>query len=193
MANIRLGKELAGMKSKLEAIYALNNCNSDEYTVEIGLSTDKDFRTPASAINNPIAVCDSMNIGDSLFESEQDKADFDKDAKAFRFKQVYNAQTGRFDTRFFREGTNDSLIESQAIAPWNASYFPQMFRQPLISTHGLDMVDRYAGDNPFAEVMNLMLGSYTGNAITEQAGTMSANLNHNVAVKAGMMTQQLST
>jgi len=189
MATFRLGKEFAGLQPKLEKLFAKNGVGGNGYTVAIGMSSDPEFSTPSTAIYNPTAVCDSALLGDQLFESDADKAEYDKNPSVYGFKPVYNFATNKFDTRFTRIPTQDSLLDGQAIAPWNASYFPKLFVQPLISTHGLDMVDRYTGDNPFAEVMNLVLAGYAGNAIAEQAGTMQSNLNHNVAVKSGMMTQ----
>lgn len=189
MANFRLGKQFKCLKPQLEALFRQNGVGGDGYTIAIGMSNDPDFATPTNAIYSPTAVCDSAWLGDQLFESDMDKADFDKNPALFNFKPMYNMATKRFDTRYTRAMVGDSLIDGQVIAPWNASYFPQLFTQPLISTHGLDLVERYAGDNPFAEVMNLVLANYAGSAIAEQAGTMNSNLNHNVAVQSGLMTQ----
>lgn len=188
MAEFKLGKGFEGLESPLRKLFRKNGCDVNGFTVAIGKSTDPAFATPASA-RNPIAVCDSSLVGDALFESDEDKSLYDEDASKFNFKPVYNPMTGKFDTRFTRIAVTDSLIDGQLIAPWNASYFPNLFKQPIISTHGLDMVDRYAGDNPFAEVMNLILADYAGEAIAEQAGTMQSNLNHNVEVMSGMMSQ----
>lgn len=190
MATFKLGREFKGLQPKLEKLFKMNNINGDGYTVSIGRSTDPEFATPANAVYNPTVVCDSALLGDQLFASDADKDEYDEHPELFGFKPTFNFRTNKFDTRFTRlNSVNDSLIDLQAVAPWNASYFPQLFTQPLISTHGLDMVERYTGDNPFADVMNLVLANYAGNAIAEQAGTMQSNLSHNVAVASGMMSQ----
>ena len=79
----------------------------------------------------------------------------------------------------------------QTISPWNASYFPEIFRQPLLYSHARDLVKRLSGTNPWGEVQNLQLAAYSGWGLIDAAGTVASNLKQNVNVQGGIMSSAI--
>ena len=187
-------KKVGKLASKLvEANGKMNDVLRDA-TLQIGLASDSHFGVQASAINNPLFVGDSAMIGESVGLTPELEALYKKNAYGIDIKPKFNMRTGKYDMVFTKSGIANyvgdagELIAAQAISPWNASFFPEIFRQPLLYSHARDLVKRAAGTNPWGEVQNLQVANYSGFALTSGAGTVASNLKQNVNVQAGLMS-----
>ena len=166
-------------------------------TLQIGRADDPHYGVPASAVTNPIFVGDSAAIGNKVGLTPELEALYKKNAMGVDIRPRFNARSGKYDMVFQKSGiqqyTGDSgeLIAAQAISPWNASYFPELFKQPLLYSHARDLVKRMGGTNPWGEVQNLQLAAYSGWGLIDQSGTVAANLKQNVNVQGGMMTSAI--
>lgn len=188
-----LGKVAAKMVSK--------NGKANDFlrdaTLQIGRASDPRFGVPASAVNNPIYVGDHAVIGDMIGNNAEMEALFAKNKALVNMKPRFNMRTGKYDMVCTKSGiknyTGDSgeLISMQTISPWNASYFPELFKQPLLYSHARDLVKRMGGTNPWAEVQNLQLAAYSGWGLIDEAGTVAANLKQNVNVQGGIMSSSI--
>ena len=192
------------MKHLAKAAQFLVNGNSkasallSDATLSIGLASDPAHGIPAGAVQNPTFVGDSAMIGASSGLTAELEALYKKDARNVNIRPPYNHTTGKYDLVFSKSGIRTSLtadsaplINMQVISPWNASFFPELYRQPLLYSHARDLVKRKTGSNPWAETQALPLASYSGWAQLASAGTAGANLKKNVNVQAGMMVQQI--
>ena len=163
-------------------------------TLQIGPATNPKYGVPISAVQNPIYVGDHAVIGKPVGITPELDALYKKSALHINVKPRFNARTGKYDQVFSKSGvqtyTGDSgeLIAAQAIAPWNASYFPELFKQPLLYSHARDLVKRMPGTRPWGQVMNLAMAAYSGWSLTAGAGTVASNLKQNVNVQGGMMS-----
>ena len=163
-------------------------------TLQIGRADDPHFGVPASAVTNPIFVGDSAAIGNKVGLTPELEALYKKNAMGVDIRPRFNAKSGKYDMVFQKSGiqqyVGDSgeLIAAQAISPWNASFFPELFKQPLLYSHARDLVKRMGGTNPWGEVQTLQLAAYSGWGLIDQAGTVAANLKQNVNVQGGLMT-----
>ena len=166
-------------------------------TLQIGRANDPHYGVPASAVSNPIYVGDSAAVGAAVGLTPELEALYKKNAMGVNIKPRFNMRTGKYDMVFSKSGiqnyTGDSgeLIAAQAISPWNASYFPQLFKQPLLYSHARDLVKRMGGTNPWGEVQNLQLAAYSGWGLIDQAGTVASNLKQNVNVQGGIMSSAI--
>ncbi len=166
-------------------------------TLQIGRADDPHYGVPASAVSNPIYVGDSAAVGKPVGLTPELEALYKKNAMGVNIKPQLNLKTGKYDMLYSKSGiktyTGDSgeLIAAQAISPWNASFFPQIFKQPLLYSHARDLVKRLSGTNPWGEVQNLQLAAYSGWGLIDQAGTVAANLKQNVNVQGGVMSSAI--
>ena len=166
-------------------------------TLQIGRASDPHYGVPMSAVTNPTFVGDSAAIGAAVGLTPELEALYKKNAMGVDIRPRFNARTGKYDMLFSKSGvktyTGDSgeLISAQAISPWNASYFPELFRQPLLYSHARDLVKRLGGTNPWGEVQNLQLAAYSGWGLIDGAGTVAANLKQNVNVQGGIMSSAI--
>lgn len=162
-------------------------------TLEIGPASDPRYGIPASAVNAPTFVGDSAMLGDLKGLNAQLEAMYKKDPSSVNMRPVFNSRTGKYDMCVSKAFTGDSgeLLAGQMISPWNASFFPQVFKQPLLYSHARDLVKRSAGSNPWGEVQALQLAAYSGWGQLGDAGTVAANLKKNVNVQGGMMTSAI--
>jgi len=166
-------------------------------TLQIGRGSDSHYGVSASAVANPYYVGDSAMIGNAVGLTPELEALYKKNALNVDIKPRFNMRTGKYDMYFSKSGiktyTGDSgeLISAQAISPWNASYFPQLFRQPLLYSHARELVKRLGGTQPWAEVQNLQLAGYSGWGLIDNAGAVSANLKQNVNVQSGLMSSAI--
>ena len=186
----KIANTLVGMNGKANDLLR-------DATLQIGLASDPAYGVPAGAVQNPIYVGDHAVLGNSVGLTPEMEALFKNNAYGVDIKPRFNMRTGKYDMVFSKSGiktyTGDSgeLIAAQTISPWNASYFPQIFKQPLLYSHARDLVKRQAGTNPWAEVQNLQLAAYSGWGQLSSAGTVAANLKQNVNVQAGMMSSAI--
>lgn len=159
-------------------------------TLSIGPASDPAYGIPSSAVYNPTFVGDSSMLGDIKGLNAQMEAMYKKDPNSVNMRPVFNNVTGKYDMVVSKAFTGDSgeLIAGQTISPWNASFFPQIFKQPLLYSHARDLVKRASGSNPWGEVQALQLAAYSGWGQIGEAGTVAANLKKNVNVSGGMMT-----
>lgn len=163
-------------------------------TLQIGPASVPHFGVPLSAVQNPIYVGDHAVIGKPVGITPELDALYKKAALNIDVKPRFNAMTGKYDQEFTKSGvqtyTGDSgeLIAAQAISPWNASYFPELFKQPLLYSHARDLVKRMPGTKPWAQVQNLAMAAYSGWSLTAGAGTVASNLKQNVNVQGGIMS-----
>ena len=166
-------------------------------TLQIGRASDPEYGVPASAVQNPIFVGDHAAIGNMVGLTPELEALYKKNSLGVDIKPRFNVRTGKYDMVYSKSGiktyTGDSgeLIAAQAISPWNASFFPEIFKQPLLYSHARDLVKRLGGTNPWGEVQNLALAGYSGWGLIDAAGTVAANLKQNVNVQGGMMSSAI--
>lgn len=191
----------SNMKALARAANHLVNSNSkaksllSDATLSIGPASDPKYGVPASAVQSPLFVGDSAMIGKAVGLTADMEAAYKKDPASINIRPVYDAATGKYNLTFARSGLkyvgDGALINAQAISPWNASFFPELYRQPLLYSHARDLVKRKAGTNPWGETQNLAMAAYSGWAQLGDAGTVGANLKKNVNVQGGMMTSQI--
>lgn len=163
-------------------------------TLQIGRASDPKYGVPASAVNSPIYVGDHAVLGSVIGNSAEIEALYKKNPLAVNMKPRYNIRTGKYDVVCSKSGiqsyVGDSgeLVTMQSISPWNASYFPELFKQPLLYSHARDLVKRLGGTNPWGEVQNLQLAAYSGWGLIGESGTVAANMKQNVNVQSGIMS-----
>ena len=151
-------------------------------TLQIGRASDPKYGVPASAVNSPIYVGDHAVLGSVIGNSAEIEALYKKNPLAVNMKPRYNIRTGKYDVVCSKSGiqsyVGDSgeLVTMQSISPWNASYFPELFKQPLLYSHARDLVKRLGGTNPWGEVQNLQLAAYSGWGLIGESGTVAANM-----------------
>lgn len=166
-------------------------------TLMIGPASDPKYGIPASAVQNPVYVGDHAVLGNVVGYTKEMDALYKRDANAMQVKPRFNPVTGKYDQLCYKSGvqsfTGDSgeLIAMQTISPWNASYFPEIFKQPLLYSHARDLVKRLSGTNPWGEVQNLQLAAYSGWGLIDAAGTVASNLKQNVNVQGGIMSSAI--
>jgi hypothetical protein len=189
----RLGKlanRMIGANGKASSIL-------QDATLQIGRASDPHYGVPAMAVQNPIYVGDAAALGAAVGLTPELEALYKKNALGVNIKPRFNMKTGKYDMVYSKSGvqtyTGDSgeLIAAQAISPWNASYFPELFKQPLLYSHARDLVKRLGGTNPWGEVQNLQLAAYSGWGLIDAAGTVAANLKQNVNVQGGIMSSSI--
>ena len=198
--NIEVSKGFKRLGKMAEKMIASNGKANDllrDATLQIGPASDPHFGVGMAAVNNPIFVGDAAAIGQPVGLTPELEALYKKNAAGVNIKPRFNARTGKYDMVFSKSGiqtyTGDSgeLIAAQAISPWNASYFPEIFKQPLLYSHARDLVKRLGGTNPWGEVQNLQLAAYSGWGLIDAAGTVAANLKQNVNVQGGIMSSAI--
>lgn len=163
-------------------------------TLQIGRASDPKYGVLASAVDNPIYVGDHAVLGSVIGNSAEIEALYKKNPLAVNMKPRYNIRTGKYDVVCSKSGIQNfvgdsgELISMQTISPWNASYFPELFKQPLLYSHARDLVKRLGGTNPWGEVQNLQLAAYSGWGLIGESGTVAANMKQNVNVQSGIMS-----
>ena len=186
----KIAARMVGMNGKADGLLR-------DATLQIGRASDPRYGVPASAVNAPIFVGDSAAIGNAVGLTPEMEALFKKNALGVDIRPRYNSRTGKYDMVYAKSGvqtyTGDSgeLIAAQAISPWNASFFPEVFKQPLLYSHARDLVKRMGGTNPWGEVQNLQLAAYSGWGLVDEAGSVAANLKQNVNVQGGIMSSAI--
>ncbi len=168
----------------------------DDATLQIGLASDPKFGVPAGAVMSPTFVGDHAMVGDMVGKTAKLDAMYRKDPASVAIRPVFNSRTGRYDMVVRESGlslTKDAgaLLTMQTISPWNASFFSEIYKQPLLYSHARDLVKRKGATNPWGEVQNLALAAYSGWGAVTSAGTVAANLKKNVNVQGGMMTNPI--
>lgn len=190
-------KKLGKVANKLVGMNGKANDLLRDATLSIGPASDPHFGVPAGAVQNPIYVGDHAVLGGMVGNTPEIEALYKANQMAVNIKPRFNMRTGKYDMVCSKSGikqyTGDSgeLIAMQTISPWNASFFPEIFKQPLLYSHARDLVKRQAGTNPWAEVQNLQLAAYSGWGQLNNAGTVAANLKQNVNVSGGMMSSAI--
>ena len=190
-------KKLGKMAGRMIATDGMANDLLRDATLQIGRGSDPHYGIPASAVTNPIFVGDSAAVGIPVGLTPEMEALYKKSPVSVDIKPRFNMKTGKYDMLYSKSGiqtyTGDSgeLIAAQAISPWNASYFSEMFKQPLLYSHARDLVKRLGGTNPWGEVQNLQLAAYSGWGLIDAAGSVAANLKQNVNVQGGIMSSAI--
>ena len=190
-------KKLGKMAGRMIASDGMANDLLRDATLQIGRGSDPHYGIPASAVTNPIYVGDGAAVGVPVGLTPEMEALYKKSPVSVDIKPRFNMKTGKYDMVYSKSGvktyTGDSgeLIAAQAISPWNASYFPQMFKQPLLYSHARDLVKRLGGTNPWGEVQNLQLAAYSGWGLIDAAGSVASNLKQNVNVQGGIMSSAI--
>lgn len=190
-------KKLGKMAGRMIASDGMANDLLRDATLQIGRGSDPHYGIPASAVTNPIYVGDGAAVGVPVGLTPEMEALYKKSPISVDIKPRFNMKTGKYDMVYSKSGvktyTGDSgeLIAAQAISPWNASYFPQLFKQPLLYSHARDLVKRLGGTNPWGEVQNLQLAAYSGWGLIDAAGSVAANLKQNVNVQGGIMSSAI--
>lgn len=167
-------------------------------TLSIGPANDPHYGIPAGAVQTPTFVGDSAALGQLVGNNAQMEALYKQNKANVNMRPTYNPSTGKYDmvlskaTQTRYTGDSGELLSYQTISPWNASYFPEIFKQPLLYSHARDLVKRKSGgSNPWGEVQNLQLAAYSGWAQLDGAGTVAANLKKNVNVQGGLMVNPI--
>ena len=198
--NYDIGKGFKKLGKMAEKMIASNGKANDllrDATLQIGMASDPHFGVGISAVNNPIYVGDSAAIGEAVGLTPELEALYKKNAMGVNVRPRFNTRTGKYDMVFAKSGVqkyvgdSGELIAAQAISPWNASFFPELFKQPLLYSHARDLVKRMGGTNPWGEVQNLQLAAYSGWGLIDAAGTVASNLKQNVNVQGGMMSSAI--
>ena len=198
--NYDIGKGFKKLGKMAEKMIASNGKASDllrDATLQIGMASDPHFGVGISAVNNPIYVGDAAAIGEAVGLTPELEALYKKNAMGVNVRPRFNTRTGKYDMVFAKSGVqkyvgdSGELIAAQAISPWNASYFPELFKQPLLYSHARDLVKRMGGTNPWGEVQNLQLAAYSGWGLIDAAGTVASNLKQNVNVQGGIMSSAI--
>ena len=190
-------KKLGKIAGKMVSMNGKANDLLRDATLQIGPASDPHFGIPASAVQNPIYVGDSAALGEMVGRTAEIEALYKKNAAFVDMKPRFNMKSGKYDMVCSKSGiqnfTGDSgeLISMQTISPWNASYFPEIFRQPLLYSHARDLVKRLSGTNPWGEVQNLQLAAYSGWGLIDAAGTVASNLKQTVNVQGGIMSSAI--
>lgn len=187
-------KHLGKVANKLVGMNGKANDLLRDATLQIGPASDPHYGVPAGAVANPIYVGDHAVLGEMVGNTAEIEALYKANPISVNMKPRFNMRTGKYDMVCSKSGiksfTGDSgeLISMQTISPWNASFFPSIFRQPLLYSHARDLVKRLGGTNPWGEVQNLQLAAYSGWGQLDNAGTVAANLKQNVNVAGGIMS-----
>ena len=198
--NYDIGKGFKKLGKMAEKMIASNGKANDllrDATLQIGMASDPHFGVGISAVNNPFYVGDSAAIGEAVGLTPELEALYKKNAMGVNVRPRFNTRTGKYDMVFAKSGVqkyvgdSGELIAAQAISPWNASFFPELFKQPLLYSHARDLVKRMGGTNPWGEVQNLQLAAYSGWGLIDAAGTVASNLKQNVNVQGGMMSSSI--
>ena len=186
----KLANRMVGMNGKAADMLR-------DATLSIGLASDPHYGVLASAVESPTYVGDGAAIGKAVGLTPELEALYKRNAMSVNVKPHFNMVTGKYDMIYTKSGvktyTGDSgeLIAAQAISPWNASFFPEVFKQPLLYSHARDLVKRLGGTNPWGEVQNLQLAAYSGWGLIDAAGSVAANLKQNVNVQGGIMSSPI--
>lgn len=190
-------KKLGKLAEKMVARNGKANDFLRDATLQIGRASDPHYGIPASAVNNPIYVGDHAVLGNVVGNNSEIEALYKKNPALVNMKPRFNINTGKYDVMCSKSGIKNfvgdsgELISMQTVSPWNASYFPELFKQPLLYSHARDLVKRMGGTNPWAEVQNLQLAAYSGWGLIDEAGTVAANLKQNVNVQGGIMSSSI--
>ncbi len=186
----RVASSLVGMNGKAKQLL----CDA---TLQIGPANDPHYGVPAGAVQNPIFVADHAVLGNMIGNTSEIEALYKSNPYSVNMKPRFNLNTGKYDVVCSKSGIKNfvgdsgELIAMQTISPWNASFFPEIFRQPLLYSHARDLVKRKTGTNPWGETQALQLAAYSGWGMIDGAGTVGANLKKNVNVQGGMMVNQI--
>lgn len=177
----------------LEEAIALNpmarNALSD-LTMQVGPASNNRYQVPLGAMY-PAHVGDSAWIGklncpDDLREAMK------SNPNAAGLRYVQDGATHKFDLNWSKRGAADAdWIAPQTLSPWNVSWFQKIFKEPLAWSSVRKLVSIWPGDNPWASVMNLVLGGFSGFARLAGTGTLGNQNNDQVNVKNGLMSTQV--
>lgn len=200
--NIQCSKEFKGLARVANALVNGNSKAAgylSDATLSIGPASDPAYGVPSAAIGHPTFVGDSAMLGSMIGKTPELDAMYRKNPSSVNIQPSYNVRTGRYDMVVSKSGVDASsfvgdaasLISLQTISPWNASFFPEIYKQPLLYSHARDLVKRKSGTNPWGEVQSLQLAAYSGWGAINSAGTVGANLKQNVNVQGGMMTNAI--
>lgn len=155
----RVAERLVNGNSKASNLLA-------DATLQIGPANDPHYGIPATAVQSPSFVGDSAMLGGLVNNSAEMEALYRKDASAINMRPRYNPKTNKYDLVLSKAqkftGDSGELIAAQLVSPWNASYFDEVFKQPLLYSHARDLVKRKSSTNPWGEVQNLALAAYSG-------------------------------
>jgi len=162
---------------------------------------------PDAGASSPLYVADSLfgqNVyrGDDVRQLVASAADAKSagESKAIMSKlavtKKLNRDTGKYDFIWGRASdvavvgdASPDLIGAQLASPGSIGYFTDIFLKPLIWSNAMKNVEGYTGTNPWAEMMTLGTGDFSGFAALLAAGALSNNLSNDVEFQAGLMTQ----
>lgn len=187
-------KKLGKLAGRMVGTNGKANELLSDATLSIGRASDPRYGIPMTAVSNPSYVGDKAVAGNLVGMNAGIDAAFKKNPANVELKPHFNAKTGKYDficRKANYVGDSGELIAMQSIAPWNASFFPEIYKQPLLYSHARDLVKRMGGTNPWGEVQNLQLAAYSGWGLIDEAGTVAANLKQNVNVHGGIMTSAI--
>ena len=191
MKDFNYGKGFEGIAKVTEAFIEQKGITDalGDASIGIGLSRDSKFSVPDTGKYRPAYVGDSSFVG-KVYADEQTKAVMASDSSSVETSYVYNMQTQKFDATIKAGRATDAspFTNAQAIAPWNASWFSQMFKQPLLYSNLKKFVNYDNGSDPWAEVMSLHTSQYSGFGAISEAGQASNNMNIDINNQAGIMT-----
>ena len=190
-------KKLGKIAGRMVGMNGKANDLLRDATLQIGRASDPKYGVPASAVNSPLFVGDHAVLGKAVGLTPELEAIYKNNPYGVNIRPRFNLRTGKYDMEYAKSGIKNyvgdsgELIAMQSISPWNASFFPEIFRQPLLYSHARDLVKRLGGTNPWGEVQNLQLAAYSGWGLIDAAGTVAANLKQNVNVQGGIMSSAI--
>ena len=177
--------------------------------LEVSVSDGAGSWSPGDAgVSTPFYVADSL-FGQNVYKGNDVKqlvglaadAKTPNESKALMSQlsvtKKLNRDTGKYDFIWGRASdaiglvgdASPDLIGAQLASPGSIGYFTDIFLKPLIWSNAMKNVEVYTGTNPWAEMMTLVTGDFSGFAALLAAGALSNNLSNDVEVQTGLMTQ----
>lgn len=190
-----------------DALMADAQAATKSMELEMTLSEGQGSWFPADAgASQPLYVADSL-FGQNVYRGEDVRtlvgmagdAKSAQESKSIMSKlsvsKKFNRETGKYDFVWGRASdalvgdAAPDLIGAQLASPGSIGYFTDIFLKPLIWSNAMKNVEVYTGTNPWAEMMTLVTGDFSGFAALLAAGALSNNLSNDVEFQAGLMTQ----
>ena len=163
-------------------------------TMTIGPAGHPDYSPDGDGVMTPSYVGDSSHVGQAWTTPELDaiyKAHPEKITAQFN----YNRNTKKFDMKFGKvvnDSVNDSLngplVAAHGFSPSAVSWFPTIFKRPLIWSRAKEFVSIQGGSDPWAEVMSMQLADFSGMAALPTAGNVDNQQTGDVSSVSSMMS-----
>lgn len=156
-----------------ESLFGQNRYAGDDVRQLVGMAGDAKSPAESKAILSKLSVAKKMNRETGRYDLVWGRAS----------EAEVKARGG------YASDASPDLIGAQLASPGSIGYFTDIFLKPLIWSNAMKNVEVYTGTNPWAEMMTLVTGDFSGFAALLAAGALSNNLSNDVEYQAGLMTQ----